>query len=151
MIIPLKINAKYRFLFSRKEIQETFPTILEADYEIGFKDRFFAKKLNNRRIIEIDKETYDGLTSKNSQYPYELYKTVKIVWKLTGQLKDSEQTTIRGKKIIYGVADTNERSVNKANEILPGIDKKLFDFVKYARLTENPTKKEASDAPTTQQ
>lgn len=64
----------------------TLPT--NSDYQIGEFIRYFCKKTNELLYLEINKDTYDKLTNKDSTILYQLYLSFNIPWQLTG---DKEQ------------------------------------------------------------
>ena len=130
---PKEVIEKYgAMVYIREKIKSKYPVILDADYEVGFKERYFCKNMtSNENIIEIDKKTYESLLNKDSKYPYELYNITKIIWKLIGPYKD---TTI-GNRILYGVFDTNFRSVMKVKKDFPGIENKLTDLAEFSIIT----------------
>ena len=130
---PKEVIEKYGVMvYIREKVKSKYPVILDADYEVGFKERYFCKNItSNENIIEIDKKTYEILLNKDSKYPYELYNITKIIWKLIGPYKD---TTI-GNRILYGVFDTNFRSVMKVKKDFPGIENKLTDLTEFSIIT----------------
>jgi hypothetical protein len=46
--------------------------------------RYFAKKSNELRYLETDKDTYQKLNAKDSKIAWDLYNPVKILWTLKG-------------------------------------------------------------------
>ena len=72
----------------------TLPT--QQDYQIGEYRRYFCKKTNEIIYLEINKDTYDKLTKKDSTILYQLYFPFNIPWKLTG---DKSQVFITNKNI----------------------------------------------------
>ena len=57
----------------------------------------------------------------------DFFKSIKIPWKLTGDLQDKN---INGTNI-GGVYDTNYRTIIKYNETFPGLQKYLVDPLEY--------------------
>jgi hypothetical protein len=72
----------------------TIPT--QKDYQIGECRRYFCKKTNEIIYLEIDKDTYDKLVSKDSTIQYQLYQPFDLPWQLTG---DKSQVFITNKNI----------------------------------------------------
>ena len=58
------------------------PTL--QDYQIGEFRRYFCKKGNEILYLEIDKDTYDKLIAKDSQYQFSLWQPFNLPWLLVG-------------------------------------------------------------------
>jgi hypothetical protein len=95
------------------------PQPTPQDYQIGEFRRYFVKKINEIKFIEINKDTYDNLNSQNSSWLWELYQVFFIPWSITGD----KQT----------VAKTNQNIVMLTMQRL-----KLYGFDKF--LKNNYTK-----------
>ena len=61
----------------------TFPT--DEEYETGEFQRYFVKKRNEIKYVEINKATYRLFTSKNQSVQWQLYSPIRISWFLTGK------------------------------------------------------------------
>lgn len=72
----------------------TLPT--ENDYNIGEFRRYFCKKTNEIRYIEIDKNQFDLLVEKNSKILWVLYQPFFLNWGLSG---DKQQVARTNKNI----------------------------------------------------
>lgn len=72
--------------------QNIFPTPKPQDYINESFVRYFAKKRNAVKYLEIDKETYDKLFSQDPTYLFELYKPLKLNWQISGDKAQSYQT-----------------------------------------------------------
>ena len=64
--------------------QQTFPLPLDKDYENGFFTRYFTKKNNEHKFIEISKKEHNLFQSKSLTVEYNLYTCFSITWKLNG-------------------------------------------------------------------
>ena len=64
----------------------TLPT--EEDYQIGEFQRYFVKKRNELKYIEINSTTYENYVNKNQSVQWQLYMPIQISWILTGKLED---------------------------------------------------------------
>jgi hypothetical protein len=64
----------------------TIPTT--NDYQVGECRRYFCKKTNEIVYLEINKDTYDKLISKDPTILYQLYQPFNLPWKLTGNKSD---------------------------------------------------------------
>ena len=54
------------------------------NYELGAFTRYFCKRTNQNLYIEINKETFNNLSTSNPEYLFSLYTPFKITWTLTG-------------------------------------------------------------------
>lgn len=72
--------------------QNIFPTPKPQDYINESFVRYFTKKRNEKKYLEIDKETYDKLFSQDPTYLFELYKPLKLNWQISGDKAQSYQT-----------------------------------------------------------
>jgi hypothetical protein len=54
--------------------------------------RYFCKKNNELKYMEIDKQTYDLLKSKDNQIAWDLYSPSELIWQNKGE-KDKTYTT----------------------------------------------------------
>lgn len=90
------------------------------DYQIGEFRRYFCKKTNEIKYIEIDKKTYDSLVSKSPSIEFSLYLPFYLDWQLTGV----EEQVARVNK--------NNAELTAQRLKLPGLLEYLrFDFTKY--------------------
>ena len=64
--------------------KSTYPKPLLKDYQTGEFERYFLKKSNEAKFIEVSKEDYGMYISKDNSVPYELYIPTKISWILKG-------------------------------------------------------------------
>lgn len=85
-----KGNIRYN-AFKKVDITKSFllpiyqkPSPTDNDYSLGNFTRYFAKKINENLYIEISKETYDNLSSKNENYNYKLYQIFTLTWTISG-------------------------------------------------------------------
>lgn len=102
---------------------QSFPLPSESDYKIGEFDRFFLKKINEVKYIEVLKKEYEQYSSEQSNVSWRSYTPFKIPWEITGN---------RSK-----VFNTNKNTVNRiqTNLKLPGFKSYFRDkydqFFKY--------------------
>lgn len=78
-------------------IKSYIPQPTSDDYNIGEFARYFYKKANELKYLEISKDDYFSLTSRDPQYNYSLYLPFYIHWKLTG---DKEQVYTINKNMV---------------------------------------------------
>ena len=58
------------------------PTI--PDYMKGYYKRYFVKRINSFKYLEIDKKVYNSIISKMGKYDHNLYDVGSIDWNITG-------------------------------------------------------------------
>ena len=63
----------------------TFPT--NGEYETGEFQRYFVRKRNEIKYVEINKTTYKQYTSRSQSVQWQLYAPIQINWILTGKRK----------------------------------------------------------------
>jgi hypothetical protein len=81
----------------------TLPT--PDDYKQGVFTRYFCKKTNELKYIEIDQKTYSKLASQSSDIAWDLYIPQSIDWYITG---DMEKTYNLNKSIV-NMIETEEK------------------------------------------
>jgi hypothetical protein len=79
----------------------TQPT--QKDYQLGTFQRYFCKKNNENTYFEINKNTYDLLSTNNNSIAWDLYSAIYIMWYLTG----NKDTVFKANK---GLVDVTERT-----------------------------------------
>ena len=56
----------------------------DRDWETGRMIRYFAKKTNELRYLEISKQTFTDLNSRSTNIAWDLYDPVQIQWIISG-------------------------------------------------------------------
>lgn len=113
---------------SGEALKNYFPSPSDEDYERGYVNRYFAKKIGiiNGEIIEISKEQYDEYNGNLSTYNGLMHKFLMIEWKIKGRIRDLHEN---GVLIESGILDANLRTLRNAETIMPGIMNKFkIDF-----------------------
>lgn len=88
-------NQAKRYNFSNKLRSKNFlaniipiPSVkvkpVPKDYFRGFYFRYFAKRVNTNKYLEIDKDTYNSIKNKEPKYDYNLYNVGKLEWFIVG-------------------------------------------------------------------
>ena len=70
------------------------PPPSQKDQQNGQFSRYFCKKTNENKYLEIDQDTYKKLTNKDPQIAWDLYNPVQIIWIIKG---DKTQTYLSNK------------------------------------------------------
>ena len=79
------------------------------DISTGTINRYFFKKINSTKIIEVNKTHYDNWVS--GTIDPNLYQAVSINWCITGNLQDTYNKSI----LIPSVSTKNKKAVNNLN------------------------------------
>jgi len=77
---------------------QIYPSPTPSDYEFGEMVRYFVKKTNEIKFIEISKFEYNKYIQKSENVPYQIYTPFTIIWELTGDLQtvyDSNYKTVK--------------------------------------------------------
>lgn len=61
-----------------------YPILTQADYDLGEFQRYFLKKANEVKYIEINKTEYNKYVSKLEVVPFQLYIPFSIPWEISG-------------------------------------------------------------------
>jgi len=86
-ITSLKPNSPFKSLPDRfiPTMFQTTPS--SQDYSNGEFMRYFCKKTNEPKFIEINKETYDKLTNQDPEIAWDLYEPQSFIWYITPLLE----------------------------------------------------------------
>jgi hypothetical protein len=102
-----------------------------TDYNNGFMIRFILKPTISSQIndfIEVKSDKYISVTQDGDAKV--LYKSINLVWKLTGPLYDVYRDNIR---ILSGIIDSNKRSLSEAEKIMPNLSLYLTDLLQFGK------------------
>lgn len=107
-------------------VSDTLPPTPE-DYQKTYFTRYILQyKLSKSPIyIEVNKNTYYTVLSSSDAL---FYNTAEVLWKISGPIYDIKQNNIL---IQGGVIDSNKRSIQQAEKIIPGISNYLTDLLLY--------------------
>lgn len=62
-----------------------FPKPTQEEYELGVFQRYFCVKYNENLFVEINKDTYDQISTGNDEWDFKTYYPFRIQWTLTGE------------------------------------------------------------------
>ena len=83
---------------------QIFPTPTEKEYQIGEIQRYFVKKINEIKYIEINQEEFEQYLNQQSTVSYQLYIPFSFPWVLTGNRSNTYKVN---KKTIERVQTNN--------------------------------------------
>ena len=133
-LIPFKETSAIVMLYKTLNPDIKTAYIGPTDYRVkisledrkkGSIDRYFLKKVNEPRIIEISKQTFEDFAAL--KVDPNLYKTAKLKWHITGEIADSQI----GSLLELGVETKNKRAVQEANKNLQRLDVKLRNLTEF--------------------
>jgi len=97
-----------------------YPSPTPQDYQLGVFQRYFVYRINTIEFTEVDKETYENIKTKNSNWAWKFYDYFSIPWELTG---NKEKTYITNRNIVL-IAERRNRA--------PGLGKFLREnYLKF--------------------
>lgn len=65
-----------------------YPSLSQKQKDEDQFTRYFTKRTNELRYIEIDKKTYDALESRDSNIAWDLYEPASLIWKIKGDKQE---------------------------------------------------------------
>jgi hypothetical protein len=85
------------------QYQQTLPT--QKDQQLGVFSRYFCKKTNEIKYIEISQSTFGQLQSKSPQIAWDLYTPISTLWYIKG---DREKVYTTNKNLIKLIEDSQK-------------------------------------------
>lgn len=131
------LNLKNEYLLNFETPNEIYPKPTEDDYKEGKFTRYFIKKRNNSAapIIEIDDRQFNRANYSKGGIDKNLYKVIELDWKITGPKNDVLKL---GMIVVFGVEDTNKRTLILKEKEMSGILEKLTNLTEHAQLDMSP-------------
>lgn len=78
----------YEKLKKYKDIPTSKSIPTEKDYERGYYTRYFTKKINSQtNYFEIGNKTFTSISTRKTEYDYNLYQVGSIRWALVGEVE----------------------------------------------------------------
>jgi len=78
-------NSSIQQYRSKISIQSYNPEPTLENYQVGEFQRYFVKQINGLKYMEVDKNTYTAINSRNPKYTWEYYISINIPWSITGE------------------------------------------------------------------
>lgn len=110
---------------SYESVSTYVPQPTDEDFKAGYFQRYFISKFNENVIIEID------LASYNKYLAAELDNNAYVVTKLTWHISGIPRTQSKDGITEVGVYEKNRNIVINAESTMPGISKKLTDYLEF--------------------
>jgi hypothetical protein len=114
-----KIN--YNLTRTLPYLSYTIPT--SEDYEKGYFKRYFVSKINSLQYIEIIKEVYDYIDTKNKVWVWEDYTPFTLDWYISGDIDKAFKNN-------RGVINLAEKQLKKIN-LKKYLKEKYLEYFKY--------------------
>ena len=119
-----EIREEQSYLSHPKVPNTYYPNPNEEDYKLGEFNRYFCKKENEVRYIEISNETYKSLKSQNPEFLWTLWFPFLIEWQIMGERKKVFKTN-------SNIVKLQEQQLNSR-----GFGMFLrYDYLKFYRYT----------------
>lgn len=118
-------NKLVKGLKTGEKIKAHFPTPTDKDYENGYLYRYFVQKTNDKQapIFEINQKTYIRLSN------VEEYITVALRWRIKGPTQPVYDDV--GNILDFGVEESNKRVLDLNKKRMPGIIKRLTNYLQF--------------------
>lgn len=117
------INIKKLNTLSFKEPLPFIPN----DFTKDSFERYFIKKRNENKIIEVDEKQFSNRTLNKN-----LYQTISLNWMIRGNIN----TTKKSNGIIqYGISDINKKTVYENDKIMNGLKDYLTNYLQFYQET----------------
>ena len=101
-----KIYSKlYTSLPERSIPAPSPPHLTPTDIQQGVFTRYFSKKNNELRYMEINKDTFQSIMSKNPQIAWDLYSAASLTWHIKG---DREKVYTVNESLVSHLETTNK-------------------------------------------
>lgn len=101
--------------------------VTQSDYDNGYIIRYFAKKINDAKVIEIIEDNYNQISSQ-------LFTKIMIKWNLTGILRNSY---VNGKLYERGIYEKNLEELNTAAKTMPELKNFITNYTQYSKPRKN--------------
>ena len=91
--------------------------------------RYFAYKVNDGQLLELDKDTYNKVGSEDGLDKI-LWRKFQLRWKVSGP--DNDVINTDGSISEYGIIDTNKRTIALKSEEYPTLMDYIVDYKDYS-------------------
>lgn len=75
-----------------------YPKPTQQDIAVGEMVRYFLKRFNDFRFVEVNQETYTSIKNKDKRYAWELWIPFEVPWTIKGS---AEEVAKSNKQIVY--------------------------------------------------
>lgn len=75
-----------------------YPKPTQQDIAIGQMIRYFLKRFNDQRFVEVNQETYNSIKNQDRRYAWELWIPFEVPWTIKGSV---EEVAKSNKQIVY--------------------------------------------------
>ena len=101
--------------------------VTQNDYDNGYIIRYFVKKINDSKVIEVSENNYNQISSQ-------LFSKVMVEWKLTGPLIN---IYVNGKLYEQGIYESNLEKTNLAAKTIPELKNFITNYTQYSKPRKN--------------
>jgi len=104
-------------------------SISNNDIKSEYIIRYFAYKVNDGQLLELDKDTYNKVGSEDGLDNI-LWRKFQLRWKVSGP--DNDVINSDGSISEYGIIDTNKRTIALKSEEYPTLMDYIVDYKDYS-------------------
>ena len=119
------INLQPNIALRKKLPIETPIIITINDIRNKFIFRYFLKKINDSKIIEVNQSQFSDWQSNNIDRV--IYSGVDTIWFISGDIEDKIDGTVK----IPGVISRNQQNLDIASKTIPELKMHLSDLLQY--------------------
>ena len=105
------------------------PTV--DDFKNGYVLRYFAFKVNDEQLVELDNPSYKKVGTENGMDAI-LWRKFEMKWKIVGP--EHDVLNIRGDIEESGIIDTNMRTVAMLSETYPPLMDYIVDYREFSKF-----------------
>jgi hypothetical protein len=104
--------------------------VSDKDIKRGWMVRYFASKVNDEQILELNKTDYDKVGTDKG-LPQFIWEKFNLRWKISGRMNDlvDPKTGIITES---GIIDTNQRTIDLVSEEYPDLVDILVDLTEFS-------------------
>ena len=104
--------------------------VSDKDIKRGWMVRYFASKVNDEQILELNKTDYDKVGT-DKWLPQFIWEKFNLRWKISGRMNDlvDPKTGIITES---GIIDTNQRTIDLVSEEYPDLVDILVDLTEFS-------------------
>jgi hypothetical protein len=103
--ISKQYSKLYKSLPERNIPTSSPPYLTPTDIQQGVITRYFSKKNNELKYMEINKDTFQAIMSKNPQIAWDLYSAASLTWYIKG---DREKVYTVNESLVSHLETTNK-------------------------------------------
>jgi len=141
--LPPSLETNHQLSYSTPNISQNIylpqynqPLPTPDDYKRGIFTRYFCKKTNENKYLEVDQITYNKLTSRDSSILWSLYTPFSIQWKIS---PDESANSLYNQSSTFKTLNSGDYR---------GFSSYIKNYSQYTPTTEGPNQQSNSNSST---